>query len=56
MQEEENRNLVIGSYSDGKDAPSLYFFDAKEKTANPVLTETNPSYVVWSNNHFYVLA
>ena len=36
--EDDNRNLVIGSYSDGKDAPSLFLFDAKEKKAEAVLT------------------
>lgn len=38
MEESENNNLVIGCYSDGKDAPSLFYFDAKEKKAEAVLT------------------
>ena len=56
MQAEEPQSLVIGSYSDGKDAPSVYYFDAKEKTLSTVLSEINPSYVVKSDNHYYVLA
>jgi 6-phosphogluconolactonase len=53
--QEENSNLVIGSYSDGKDAPALFYFDAAEKKATSVLTETNPSYVVRSEGYYYVL-
>mgnify|MGYP000545451019 CR=1 FL=1 len=56
MQAEESQSLVIGSYSDGKDAPSVYYFNGKEKTVSTILSEINPSYIVKSNNHYYVLA
>lgn len=54
MEESEANNLVLGCYSDGKEAPSLFFFDAKEKKAEAILTEINPSYVIKSNDHYYV--
>jgi len=47
---------LIGCYSDGKDAPSLFYFDAEQKTAKAVLAEINPSYVIHHDKHFYVLA
>lgn len=55
MQQVGN-NFVVGSYSDGKETPSLYLFDASIKQATSVLTEINPSYVVHHQGYFYVLA
>jgi hypothetical protein len=56
MQAEEHSNLLIGCYSDGKDAPSLFYFDAQEKAAKSVLSEINPSYVIYHDHFYYVLA
>lgn len=47
---------MIGCYSDGKDAPSLFYFNAKDKKAEAVLSEINPSYVIKHDSHYYVVA
>lgn len=52
----ESKNLLIGCYSDGKEAPSLFYFDSVEKTATAILTETNPSYVTMYDGFYYVVA
>lgn len=56
MENSELHDLVMGCYSDGKEAPSLFYFNAKEKKAEAVLSEINSSYVVLSNGHYYVVA
>jgi len=39
-------DVVIGSYSDGKEAPAVYHYKAAEKKAEAVLSEINPSYIL----------
>ena len=54
--QEVGNDLVLACYSDGKEAPSMFHFNAQEKKAEAVLTEVNPSYVTKSDGHYYVVA
>jgi len=47
-------DIVIGSYSDGKVAPSLFHYSNKK--LEPVLSEINPSYVLRHDEYYYVTA
>lgn len=53
--ESELANIIIGSYTDGKERPSLYLLNSKDHTASSILAATNPSYALYSNGFLYVV-
>lgn len=50
-----SRDIIIGSYSGGKEAPAVFHFKAKEKKADAIVTEINPSFIHYHDNHFYIV-
>jgi 6-phosphogluconolactonase len=49
-------DVVIGSYSDGKVGPSVFYLKGAEHTAKAVLEEINPSYILRHEGYYYVVA
>lgn len=47
--------MVIGSYSSGQEAPSLFHYEAAQRKAHAVLSEINPSYVLRHDGYYYVV-
>lgn len=49
-------DVVIGSYTDGKEAPSVFHFKAAEHKAEAVLSEINPSFILKHDGYYYLVS
>ncbi len=48
-------DAVIGSYSNGQFAPSVFYLKAAEQSAKSVASEINPSYILRNKGYYYMV-
>ena len=48
-------DAVIGSYSDGQFAPSVFYLKAAEHSATSVAAEINPSFILRHKGYYYMV-
>lgn len=54
MSDPKQFEIVIGSYSDGKELPSVYRYKDSNKNIETVLSAINPSYIFRHEGYYYI--